>query len=148
MLVHWPARLVPPPRESTGAPVVAADRDGVYCGVDGSGDDHADGDLAEVRGVGRVGGPGAGVEAHLAVDPVAQGALALREVRGPARLRRSRGCLHGSPLPLAKTDKRTPDSGVDSLPMFVIGSLLAALAFTPGFFSACRRSSAARAALS
>ncbi len=79
-LVHWPARLVPPPRESTGAAVLAADRYRLDGRVDGARDYHADRHLAEVRAVGRVGGAAASVEADLSVDPARERALKVRRL--------------------------------------------------------------------
>ena len=74
-LQHWPARLVPAPRGSTGAPnwrQAATRRDDVV-GV--ARDDEADRNLAVVGGVGGVERAAAGVEADLAADRALQSLL-------------------------------------------------------------------------
>ncbi len=71
-LQHWPARLVPPPRDSIGAPCsrhTAHRRDDI---VFVAGNDDADGHLAVVGAVGRVERAAAAVEADLAAHDAAK----------------------------------------------------------------------------
>ena len=56
-LQHWPARLVPPPRESTGAPNSPAGGDRLHHVFLRLGNDDADRHLAVVRGVDRIHAP-------------------------------------------------------------------------------------------
>ncbi len=67
-LQHCPARLVPPPRESSGAPYCAAEIDGGQDVDLVPGDHHAHRHLPVVGAVGGVERAAAAVEAHLAVE--------------------------------------------------------------------------------
>ena len=83
-LQHCPARLVPPPRLSTGAPncrhnAMAADR---IVGV--ARDDDADWHLAIIRAVGRVQGAAAVVEPHFAAKILSQSLAASAAASTPA----------------------------------------------------------------
>ena len=69
--------------------VLAAHGERLDAGVDRPGDDHADRDLAVVRGVDGVRGARPGVEAHLAVDPLGQ--RAFEALLGGPRARAGRG---------------------------------------------------------
>ena len=70
-----PARLVPPPRDTTGAPCSRHTAIACSAGLDGAWYHHADRHLAVVRRVGAVGAAAARVEPDLAVDPLPQGTL-------------------------------------------------------------------------
>ena len=67
-----PVRLVPPPRDRSGAPWRAADRDRRDHVLDVPRDHDADRHLAVVRAIGGVEGAAAGVEPDLAADRLAQ----------------------------------------------------------------------------
>ena len=67
-LQDWPHKLVPAPRESTGAPVMTAQFDRFYDLLRRAGEDNANRNLAVIRGVGRVERAAARIEAHLAFD--------------------------------------------------------------------------------
>ncbi len=70
-----PARLVPPPRDTTGAPKLPAYGHRLHPAVYAARDHDADRHLAVVRRVGAVGAAAARVEPDLAVDPLTQGSL-------------------------------------------------------------------------
>ena len=76
-----PARLVPPPRDTTGAPCSRHTATACDAGLDGAGDDHADRHLPVVRRVGAVSAAAARVEPHLPVDPPPQVALQRARIR-------------------------------------------------------------------
>ena len=90
-LQHWPARLVPPPRERIGAPCARQTATVAIDVVDVARDDDADRHLAVVRAVGRVERAAAGVEAHLAADGRGQ-----RAAQRGGRRRRRGGALPGA----------------------------------------------------
>ena len=101
-LQHCPARLVPAPRERTGAPNCAAGRHGGDDVVGVAGHDDADRHLPVVGRVGRVERAAGRVEPHLAPDGLPQAGLerAVHGGVGVKRRRRSRRrwmCGHGDP---------------------------------------------------
>ena len=67
-LQHWPARLVPAPRGSTGAPNFRHAATAATHVVGVARNDEADRHLAVVRAVGRVERAAAAIEPDLAVD--------------------------------------------------------------------------------
>ena len=109
VLVHSPARLVPPPRETIGARWRRHAATAATAGLHRPGYDDAERGLAEVGGVGRICRAGAGIEANLAVDrggevPLERGDIDLRDGlggrRGPAdRVRQQPGHRRIAPGP-------------------------------------------------
>ena len=93
-LQHWPARLVPPPRERIGAPCSRQTATVATTSSTSRGIDDADRHLAVVRAVGRVERAAAGVEPDLALDRRAQLGREARAVDlvGLRRLRRGSAC--------------------------------------------------------
>ena len=75
-----PVRAVPPPRLTIGAPWRRQTATVSTTASTVAGDDHADRDVPVIRCVGGVEGLAAGVEADLAVDPLAEVALQALEV--------------------------------------------------------------------
>ena len=82
-LQHWPARLVPPPRDEDRRAVIAADATVADHVVDRARDHHADRELAVVRAVGGIERAAAGVEADLALDRRASSAASARRSISP-----------------------------------------------------------------
>ena len=84
VLVHWPARLVPPPRDSSGTPCARQTATAATAASTVRGSTTPIGTWRKLERVGGVGAAGAGVEPDLAVDRRGQVSLQLAEVRGAA----------------------------------------------------------------
>jgi hypothetical protein len=90
-----PARLVPPPRDTTGTLCPTQTFTASGGGLDGAGHHDADRHLAVVRRVRAVGAAAARVEPDLAVDPLPQVLLERTERKRHQSSPRRRGCTDG-----------------------------------------------------